>query len=61
MQRVVRECGVSLESALASATSIPADLVGLTEMGRIRHGQIADLLALDTDLSVLKAWRRLPS
>ena len=61
VQRMVRECGVSLESALASATSIPADLVGLTEMGRIRHGQIADLLALDTDLSVLKAWRRLPS
>ncbi len=61
VQRVVRECGVSLESALASATSIPADLVGLSEMGRIRRGQMADLLALDTDLSVLKAWRRLPS
>lgn len=61
VQRVVRECGVSLESALASATSIPADLVGLSEIGRIRRGQMADLLALDTDLSVLKAWRRLPS
>lgn len=61
VQRVVRECGVSLESALASATSIPADLVGLTEMGRIRCGQKADVLALGFDLSVLKAWRRLPS
>ena len=61
VQRVVRECGVSLESALASATSIPADLVGLSEIGRIRRHQMADLLALDTDLSVLKAWRRLPS
>ncbi len=61
VQRVVRECGVSLESALASATSIPADLVGLSEIGRIRRDQMADLLALDTDLSVLKAWRRLPS
>lgn len=61
VQRVVRECAVSLESALASATSIPADLVGLSEIGRIRRGQMADLLALNTDLSVLKAWRRLPS
>jgi N-acetylglucosamine-6-phosphate deacetylase len=61
VQRVVRECGVSLDSALASATSIPADLVGLSEIGRVRRGQMADLLALDTDLSVLKAWRRLPS
>jgi N-acetylglucosamine-6-phosphate deacetylase len=61
VQRVVSECGVSLDSALASATSIPADLVGLSEIGRIRRGQKADLLALDTDLSVLKAWRRLPS
>lgn len=61
VQRVVRECGVSLELALATATSIPADLVGLTEMGRIRLGEKADVLALDSDLSVLKAWRRLPS
>jgi len=61
VSRVVRECAVSLESALASATSIPADLVGLSEIGRIRRGQKADLLALDIDLSVIKAWRRLPS
>lgn len=61
VRRVVRECAVSLESALASATSIPADLVGLSEIGRIRRGQMADLLALDIDLSVIKAWRRLPS
>jgi len=61
VQRVVHECGVSLDSALASATSVPADLVGLTEIGRIKIGQKADLLALDSELSVLKAWRRLPS
>jgi N-acetylglucosamine-6-phosphate deacetylase len=61
VQRVVRECGVSLESALASATSIPADLAGLAGVGRIRIGQKADILALDSELSVLKAWRRLPS
>lgn len=61
VQRVVQECGVSLESALASATSIPADLAGLADVGRIRTGQKADLLALDSELSVLKAWRRLPS
>lgn len=61
VQRVVRECGVSLQTALASATSIPADRVGLTHVGRIRLGQKADLLALGSDLSVLNAWRRLPS
>ena len=61
VKRVVQECGVPLESALASATSIPADLVGLADVGRIRTGQKADLLALDSELSVLKAWRRLPS
>jgi len=61
VQRVVRDCGVSLGSALASATSIPADLVGLKDVGRITVGKKADLLALDSELSVLKAWRRLPS
>ena len=61
VQRMVRECGVSLESALASATSIPADLARLADVGRIRTGQKADLVALGSDLSVLKAWRRLPS
>jgi N-acetylglucosamine-6-phosphate deacetylase len=61
VQRVVRECGVSISSALASATSVPADLVGLADVGRIKIGHKADLLALDSQLSVLKAWRRLPS
>lgn len=61
VQRVVKKCGVSLESALASATSIPADITGLAEVGRIQTGKKADLLALDSELSVLKAWRRLPS
>jgi N-acetylglucosamine-6-phosphate deacetylase len=61
VQRVVQECGVSLVSALASATSVPADLVRLSDVGRIKVGQKADLLALDSELSVLKAWRRLPS
>ena len=61
VQRVVRECGVSLSTALASATSVPADVVGLADVGRIKVGQKADLLALGSDLSVVKAWRRLPS
>lgn len=61
VQRVVRDCGVSLSTGLASATSVPADLVGLQDVGRITVGKKADLLALDSELSVLKAWRRLPS
>jgi len=61
VQNVVQQCGVSREKALASATSIPADTIGMTDIGRIRLGHQADVLALDSDLSVLKAWRRLPS
>ena len=61
VQNAVQQCGVSLDRALASATSMPADTVGLTGVGRIRVGQPSDILALSEDLSVLKAWRRLPS
>jgi N-acetylglucosamine-6-phosphate deacetylase len=61
VQNVVQHCAVPLEMALASATSIPADTVGIPSVGRIRLGHQADILALDSDLSVLKAWRRLPS
>jgi N-acetylglucosamine-6-phosphate deacetylase len=61
VRNVVHQCGVSLQKALASATSIPADTIGLADFGRIRLGSQADVLALDTDLSVLNAWRRLPS
>jgi len=61
VKRAVHVCGVSLESALASATSVPADLLGMADLGRIKTGQKSDLVALDSELSVLKAWRRLPS
>jgi len=61
VQNAVQRCGVSLHSALKSATSIPADLANLPSAGRIRVGEKADLVALGSDLSVLKAWRRLPS
>lgn len=61
VQNVVQKCGVSLPQALASATSIPADTLGLADFGRIRLGHQADVLALNSDLAVLNAWRRLPS
>ena len=61
VQNAVQHCGVSLYSALKSATSIPADLVNLASVGRIQVGEKADFVALGSDLSVLKAWRRLPS
>lgn len=59
VKNIVEHCGVSVESALASATSIPADAIGLPGGGRIRIGQQADVLGLETDLSVLTALRRL--
>lgn len=39
--------GVPVERAIASATSVPADIVGATDRGRLAPGARADLLALD--------------
>jgi N-acetylglucosamine-6-phosphate deacetylase len=41
--------GCTLADALATVTSTPADLLGLTDRGRIRVGTRADLTILDPD------------
>jgi N-acetylglucosamine-6-phosphate deacetylase len=61
VQRVVHEAGVPLELALRSATSAPADAVGLSGVGRIAIGQPADFVALDDSLHVVGTWTRLVS
>ncbi len=49
--------GASLEEALAMAALTPARFLGLdTERGRIAPGYAADLVALDSDLTVLGTW-----
>jgi N-acetylglucosamine-6-phosphate deacetylase len=48
--------GWGLERAVASATSTPADLVGLSDRGAIEPGRRADLVALTDDLRVTHTW-----
>lgn len=41
--------GMSAVEALASATSVPAEISGLTDRGRIAPGLLADLVRVDGD------------
>lgn len=58
---VVQQCGVPLDDALRAATSTPADVVGISGIGRVTLGEPADLIAFDESLHVVNTWRRLPS
>ncbi len=57
----VRSAGVPLSQALRAATSTPADLMQIDNIGRITAGKSADVIALNDELSVVRTWRRLPS
>ena len=57
----VTEAGVPVEEALRAATSSPGHAVGLADVGYIREGEPADLVAFDDSLHVVGAWRRLVS
>ena len=46
---VVAHCGVTLERAVAAASTNPARLLGLADRGAIEAGRRADLVALDPD------------
>lgn len=48
--------GISLEEALPHASALPADLLGLTDRGRLKAGARADLVLLDESVRVLKTW-----
>lgn len=52
---LVEQVGVPVERALAMATSIPADLMGVSA-GRIAPGAAADLVLLSDDLEVRAIW-----
>jgi N-acetylglucosamine-6-phosphate deacetylase len=49
-------CGVALTEAVAAATSIPADLIGRPELGRLAPGAAADLVWLGPDLRTRATW-----
>ncbi len=49
-------CGVPLADAARAATSIPADLIGRPDLGRIRPAAAADLVWLGPDLKTRATW-----
>lgn len=52
----VIDCGVSPELAIAAATSIPANALGLKDRGEIKKGLRADLVLLSETGLVSRVW-----
>jgi N-acetylglucosamine-6-phosphate deacetylase len=48
--------GVSLPDLVSAATSIPADLIGCPDLGRIAPGAAGDLVWLGPDLQARATW-----
>jgi N-acetylglucosamine-6-phosphate deacetylase len=49
-------CGVSLPTAIAAATRVPADLIGRPDLGRLAPGAMADLVWLSPELRTRATW-----
>lgn len=61
LDRAVRNAvaaGVPLARAVQAATEIPADYLGLADVGRLAPGGYADLVLLDDGLQVRRVMRR---
>jgi N-acetylglucosamine-6-phosphate deacetylase len=61
LDQAVRRCvatGVGLAAAVAAATAVAADYLGLTDVGRLAPGKRADLVVLDDDLQVTRVMQR---
>lgn len=52
------EAGVSPTAAIRAATASPADYLGLTEVGRLAAGKLANLIVLDDQLQVTRVMYR---
>jgi N-acetylglucosamine-6-phosphate deacetylase len=52
VRNVVNNCAVPLCDAIASASAIPCEMLGLNDRGRIEKGLLADMLILDKNLNV---------
>ena len=50
------EFGVDPASALAAASLVPAEVMGLVDRGRLSPGARADLVVLSPDLELLSTW-----
>lgn len=58
LRYMVDKCGLQLGDALRCASTVPARLLGESEIGVIRTGAEADLVALDDTLNVTAVWVR---
>ena len=47
---------VSIADALTMASTVPAGLLGLEDLGTIAPGNSADLVVLDPNLNVMETW-----
>lgn len=57
VQYTVHEAGVPLEVALEAATRTPAKAIGRTDIGHLDAGARADLVVLNSDLSVAQVYQ----
>jgi N-acyl-D-aspartate/D-glutamate deacylase len=51
----IRESVLPMEQAVCSATSLPADIIGMTDRGRLAAGQFADVVVFDPNTFVDEA------
>jgi N-acetylglucosamine-6-phosphate deacetylase len=56
VRNVVRHAHVELADAVRAAATTPADLLGLSDRGRLEPGARADVVALDEALGVEGVW-----
>jgi N-acetylglucosamine-6-phosphate deacetylase len=56
VRNLIAFAGCDLADALATVTSIPADVLGLTDRGRLRVGARADLTLLDPDANLVATF-----
>jgi len=56
VRNVVSEAHVPLPDAVRAAATTPADLLGLSDRGRLEPGARADVVALDESLGVAAVW-----
>ncbi|EAF4915577.1 N-acetylglucosamine-6-phosphate deacetylase [Listeria monocytogenes] len=54
--RLSNEFGINLQDTILMATSTPADILGMKNLGRIEKGYSADLVLLDKKFEVLSTW-----
>ncbi|QJR80449.1 N-acetylglucosamine-6-phosphate deacetylase [Alteromonas pelagimontana] len=59
VQNTVKWCGVSVEDAIAMASSTPAAMLGVSDQyGSIAVGQQADFMCVDDDLNIRHLWQQ---